>query len=173
MKKSLFSIITMALVVINLILTIVLVFVFVPAINKTSNLVDQICKVVDFDINGGEDGESTVSVSDLDNVQVTWGEDTQATLNLKIDTDNKVHYGVLSVIVSLNKTADDYSSVSDSVTSNMGRINSIIREVVSGYTMADANASTAPIEADILTALQQMFNSEAIYSVSFSQFVVQ
>lgn len=173
MKKSIFSIITMALVVINLILTVVLVFVFVPAINKTSNLVDQICKVVDFDINGGDDGNKTVSVEDLENVQVTWGEDTTATLNLKIGSDNKVHYGKLSVIISLNKTADDYSSASESVKSNMGRVNSIVREVVSGYTMAEANASSAPIEADILAALRQLFGSEAIYSVSFSQFVVQ
>ncbi len=42
MKKGMSNIFVLVLVLVNLILTIVLVFTFVPSINKTNNLVNKI-----------------------------------------------------------------------------------------------------------------------------------
>ena len=64
-KKGMINAITLALTLINLVLTIVMVFVFVPAINKTSNLVDKICTIIDLNVADNAESDK-VDVSNLD-----------------------------------------------------------------------------------------------------------
>ena len=54
MKKNIFTIIIMALAVINVILTAVIVFTTVPAMNRTNNLVKQISQMVDLELESSE-----------------------------------------------------------------------------------------------------------------------
>ena len=52
MKKNILTIVIMAATLVNLILSAVLVFSVMPAMNKTSNLVDKIASVIDLEIEG-------------------------------------------------------------------------------------------------------------------------
>ena len=54
MKKNIFTIIIMALSCINVILTAVVVFTMVPAMNRTNNLVSQISQMVDLELEASE-----------------------------------------------------------------------------------------------------------------------
>ena len=72
MKKGMINAIALALTFINLVLTIVLIFVCVPAINKTSNLVDKICTIIDLNVSDNTDKDK-VDISDLENITVMFG----------------------------------------------------------------------------------------------------
>ena len=50
MKKNILTIVIMAATLINLVLSAVMIFSVVPAMNKTSNLVDKVASVVDLEI---------------------------------------------------------------------------------------------------------------------------
>ena len=65
MKKNMLTIIIMASTLVNLVLTIVLVFAIMPAMNKTSNLVDKVASVIDLEIDTADDGEEEYAISDL------------------------------------------------------------------------------------------------------------
>ena len=75
MKKGISNIIVLALVIVNLVLTVILVFTFLPSIKKTNNLVTKICDMVDLEV-GADSNKQEVTVSDLTSVTVLFGEDT-------------------------------------------------------------------------------------------------
>ena len=50
MKKSMLNVITLALVLINLILTVLLTFSLVSTNNKTNNLITKVAQIIDLDI---------------------------------------------------------------------------------------------------------------------------
>lgn len=169
MKKGMINAITLALTLINLVLTIVMVFVFVPAINKTSNLVDKICTIID--LNVAEQDAGKVDLTKLENVTVKFGEETENTVSLKVDKNGEMHYARISVVLSIDTTHVDYSTKSSAINTSMGLIASKTIDVVSGYTYSAANKEA--MEKEVLRELQELFDSEFIYSVSFNQFVLQ
>ncbi|MGN0375137.1 MAG: flagellar basal body-associated FliL family protein [Butyrivibrio sp.] len=170
MKKGLINAIILALVLINLILTIVMVFVFVPAINKTSNLVNKICTIVD--LNAGDDSkEHEVDITKLSNVTVLFGSDTENTVSLAMDTDGKTHYIKVGLVISLDTTHPDYKEKAPAIESSMGLIASNTIDVVRSYKASEVDKTK--MEQEVLKKLQNLFGSEFIYSVSFNQFTVQ
>ena len=62
MKKGISNIIVLALVIVNLVLTVILVFTFLPSIKKTNNLVTKICDMVDLEV-GADSNKQEVTVS--------------------------------------------------------------------------------------------------------------
>ena len=169
MKKGMINAISLALTLINLVLTIVMVFVFVPAINKTSNLVDKICTIID--LNVAEQDAGKVDLTKLENVTVKFGEETENTVSLKVDKNGEMHYARISVVLSIDTTHVDYATKSSAINTSMGLIASKTIDVVSGYTYSAANKEA--MEKEVLRELQELFDSECIYSVSFNQFVLQ
>ena len=165
MKKGISNIFVLALVIVNLVLTVILVFTFLPAIKKTNNLVTKICDIVDLEIGGDKDKDSEVTVADLESVTVLFGEDTTNVVNLKGDAHAK-----FSATINLNKKSDDYEDMRSQVDPAMSQIASTINRVVQEY---DSSASQAEIENAATKALQELFASDLIYSVSFTQYVVQ
>ena len=65
MKKSMLNVITLALVLINLILTVLLTFSLVSTNNKTNNLITKVAQIIDLDI-----GE-TLKMTPLLRVQIS------------------------------------------------------------------------------------------------------
>ena len=53
MKKNLMSVIILALVFANFVLTAILMFTVIPQTKKANNLIDQICEAVSLDLNSG------------------------------------------------------------------------------------------------------------------------
>lgn len=178
MKKGMSNIFVLVLALVNLILTVILVFTFVPAINKTNRLVDKICEIVDLNVgdNSGSNGDA-VTVSDLDSRAVKFGvgEDalSEATITLKKseEPNAKAHHMKIGVIINLNKKHKDYAENSKLIDSAMTNIGSTIISVMSDYTYAEVDREK--METDILQALRTLFNSDFIYSVEFSQWQVQ
>lgn len=64
MKKNILTIVIMASTVLNLVLTIIMVFSIVPAMNKTNKLVDKVASVIDLELEKEED--KNYDVKDLE-----------------------------------------------------------------------------------------------------------
>lgn len=163
MKKGISNILVLALVIVNLVLTVILIFTFLPMIKKTNNLVTKICDIVDLEI-GGEGADSQVTVADLESVTVLFGEETTNVVNLK--DNNHAKFGAT---INLNKKSDDYETMKTQIEPAMSQIASAVNRVVQSY---DSSATQAEIEVAATAALQELFASDCIYSVSFTQYVV-
>ena len=72
MKKNILTIVIMAATLINLVLSAVMIFSVVPAMNKTSNLVDKVASVVDLEIEDANKDAQDYTVEDLKPFEVNY-----------------------------------------------------------------------------------------------------
>ena len=62
----------------------------------------------------------------------------------------------------------DYKNYSETMSEMDGIIKDIVFAVMGNYTVDEARSSSEAIKAEILTQLQQRFDSTFIYSVSYN-----
>lgn len=171
MKKSMLNVITLALVLINLVLTVILTFSIVSTTKKTDNLIVKVAEIIDLDVGGGlssEDTNSKLGVNDLETVDVKNSDDTtKITLSL-LDSNNKIHYAQVNVTLTLNKKSKDYESKRASINSGMQLIVNNVNSVVSSYTYDTALQNKNNMEAQLLSELQNLFQTDMIYSVAIN-----
>lgn len=176
MKKSMFSVITLALVLINLVLTVVLTFSLVTTNNKTNKLISKVAEIIDLDVggagaNGASSGYGTVSIDDIEYLDVTSGDSTSITVSY---TDNgKAHYAVLKVTLGLNKKSKDYEVKKTSINNGMKLIVSQITNEALKYNYDNISSNKTTIEANLLNSLKDQFQTEMIYSVTISEILTQ
>lgn len=172
MKKSLLNIMALALTVVNLVLTIVLVFAIVPSMKKTDNLITKICTVLDFELensSGIPKSEIDVPMEDID----VYNFSQQMTINLKTGEDGKDHWAVLSVSLSMNTKNKDYGTYGGTLEQKESLIRNKINSIVSAHTRDEMKNNTEAIQDEILKAIQDMFRSDFIIGVNFSEITVQ
>ena len=95
MKKSMINFVILALVLVNLVLSVILVFTFVPAVSKTNNLVGKIAKIVDLNVSGDSTENGAPSAEDIEYVQVKFSDDETSQVSvsythLTLPTTNEV-----------------------------------------------------------------------------------
>ena len=175
MKKSMLNVITLALVLINLVLTVLLTFSLVSTNNRTNNLIKKVGEIIDLDAagnaaNGSQTG-SAVNIDDIEYVEVKSGDSTNITVSY---TDSgKTHYVVFKVTLGLNKKANDYSTKSTSINNGMKLIVSQITNEALKYSYNTVTTNKTTIEKNLLSTLQDQFETEAICSVTLSEILVQ
>ena len=79
MKKSMLNVITLALVLINLVLTVVLTFSLVSTNNKTNNLISKVAKIIDLMLEGHLLGSGTGNVN-IDDIEDKKSKDYETSL---------------------------------------------------------------------------------------------
>lgn len=164
MKKNMLTIVVLAVSLLNLVLSAVIVFTVVPTSQKTSRLIDQVASAVDLELANEGSGEANVSVEDTEVYTIT----KELTLNLKRDTDNVDHYGMLdSVTVSLNSKAKDFKSVNSNMEKSESYIMDTVSEVISGYTYDSITQNRDQVKAQCLEKIQKHFDTDCIYDISF------
>lgn len=166
MKKNLLSVVILALLVVNLILTGIMMFSCVSANKKTAALVNDIASVLDLELTGGgsyTEEVAAVSVADTEIYNIA----DAMTVALRPSEDGKEHYCMCEVSFSMNKTHEDYETMSPMVATQESKIRSIIIGVIGGYTKEEAQANQKAIESAILEQVQQMFGSNFIYEAYF------
>ena len=170
MKKNLITVIILALVLANLILTAILVFTIIPQTKKSNQLIDQVCSAINLELQSGENTPATpeVPIEDVETYAITDG----FTVNLKQGEDGKQHYAVFSVSLSLNTKSDGYKTYggSEGLAAKVTIIQSEINTIVNGYTLDEFNANGYQnVKDDILKTSQDMFGgSDFIVGVNFS-----
>lgn len=166
MRRNLLSIIILALLVVNIVLTAIMMVSVSGASRKTAALVSDISTIIGLEIDGLPQSELSRVPSMADTAVFNISE--ELTIPLKNDEDGKSHYAVGNVSLSMNTKHEDYATYSETMTEKEGLIKDIVFSVMGDYTMDEARSNTDQIKSEILTRVQELFGSDFIYSVSFN-----
>lgn len=166
MKKNLLSIIILALLVVNIVLSAIMMINVTKASKKTAELVADISTVIGLEINGVPQSTAAGAVSQADTFVYDLSE--EMTIPLKNDEDGTAHYAVGKVSLSMDMTHEDYATYSESFSSREGLIKDIIFNVIGNYTIDQAKGNPDAIKAEILRRIQELFGSNFVYGVSFN-----
>lgn len=167
MKRNLLSIIILALMVVNIVLSAIMMVSVSSASKKTAALVSDISTIVGLEINGvpqSDIGSASVSMADT----AVYNISEELTIPLKDGDDGKSHFAVGSVSLSMDSKHADYATYSEAMLDREGLVKDIIFSVVGNYTMEEAKANSDQIKAEILTRVQELFGSDFIFGVSYS-----
>lgn len=169
MKKNLLSIIILALLIVNIVLTSIMMFSVTGTSKKTAALVNDIASVLDLELeaNKGEGENEVVEVAMKDMEVYDFSE--ALTIPCKKGEDGEDHFYITKVSLSINKKDKDYKKYGgEALGEKQSLIESEIFEVFSGHTLDEVLADTDAIKAEILGRIQKMFDSQFIFDVSFS-----
>lgn len=178
MKKNLITVIILALVLANLVLTAVLTFTIIPQTKKSNALIDKVCAAINLDLEAGLGTSAlAVPIEDIETYAIT----DEFTTNLisSVDAEGKTvnHVAKFTVTLSMNKKSDGYKTFkgAEGLTAQESIIRSEINTIVSNYTVEEFNANGYQnVKDDILKAIQRIFgDTEFVVGVNFSSVVTQ
>lgn len=165
MKKNLLSILILALLVVNIVLTAIMMFSVTGAMKSTTALVGDIAAVLALELDLGGADANRPSMEDTEVYDIA-----DVLTTLKDDGSGTVHYASVAVSLQLDSKHDDYKKYGEAET--MAAKDSIIRaaiiEVISSHTLAEFQADTDGIRNEILAKLQKIYQSDFIFDVVFS-----
>lgn len=168
MKRNLLSIIVIALLVVNIVLSAIMMVSVSSASRKTAALVSDIATLVGLEINGlptSDVGTTNVTMADTAVYNIT----DEMTIPLKTGEDGATHYAVGNVSLSLNKNHEDYKTYNEeTLATSEGIIKDIIYSVLGNYTMSEAQSNSDQIKSEMLERIREKFDSEVIYGVSYN-----
>lgn len=169
MKRNLLSIIVIALLVVNIVLSAIMMVSVSSASKKTAALVSDIATLVGLEINGlpaaTVAAEANVTMADTAVYNVT----DEMTIPLKTGEDGQSHYAVGNVSLSLNTKHEDYKTYNEeTLAASEGIIKDIIFSVLGNYTKEEAQSNADQIKGEMLERLREKFDSEVIYGVSYN-----
>ena len=167
MKKNLLSIIILALLIVNIVLTSIMMFSVTGTSKKTAALVNDIAAVLDLELEANSDDEEKVVEVAMEDMEV-YELSEKLTIPCKKGEDGKDHYYIANVSLSMNTKDKGYKKYYETIGTKESLIESEIFEVFSNYTLDEVVADTEGIKEEILGRIQKMFDSEFIYKVSFS-----
>ena len=169
MKKNLISIIILALLIVNIVLTAIMMFSVTGTATKTSALVDNITRALNLELTAkGDAGASAVPISDIATYDIA-----EMTIELQQDAEGNHHFFVGSITLSMNTKDKDYKTYGGDMESRESLIKSEITDVISSYTVEDARSNQDTIKSEILERIQTLFNSEFVFNVAFSDILIQ
>ncbi|EOS73182.1 hypothetical protein C819_03907 [Lachnospiraceae bacterium 10-1] len=171
MKKNLISIVILALLVVNLVLTAIMMFGVMSTNKKTAALVGKIASAISLDLGeSGEGGEAAKEISIADTVTYTISD---MTIPLKKseptedgEVDDKDHYALISVTICMDSTSKDYKTYGEEIATREDLIKGQINDVVSQFTIEDIKMNSQLVKDEILKKVQELFNSDFIFDVT-------
>jgi len=175
MKKNLISVITLALLLVNIILTAIMMFNVTSTNKKVADLVGNIATVMNLELTppGEQSGEPEISLADTEVYAIA----NAMTLALAPETgeDGKLKQGYLicNISFSLNTKNKDYKTYG-SAEAMAGReelIKDAINTIVSKHTASELQAPGGIdiLKDEILKSVQDLYQSDFIYKVSISE----
>lgn len=169
MKKNLMSVIILALVVVNLVLTAILMFAIYPQSKNANVLIEKVCQAIQLDLHSGAaTGLGNLPIDQITTYAVSEGADM--TINLTKGEDGKGHYAVIAVSLSLNNQSDVYKSSTTTILSEKEAIiKDTINDIVCKYTKEQFNSEKDVVKKEILKALQATFGADYVVGVSFTK----
>lgn len=173
MKKNLMSVIILALVLANLVLTGLLIFTILPETKKANQLIEAVCAAIVLDLTS--DAETEVPKIPIDQIEtfkiINPEGKEKLTINFKKDSNaSKNQYCIISISLSLNTESKAYKKQYPPavLTTKMDIILEHINTIISGYTMDEFNADQDKVKQEILADMQELFGSDYIVDVNFT-----
>lgn len=175
MKKNLISIIILALLIVNVVLTAIMMFSVTSTSKKTAALVDNIATALNLELAAkGKDGEAAETAIPMSNIE-TYDISESMTIPLKTDEADggDPHFCMVSVTLSINTEDKGYKTYGSDLSKQESLIKSEINDVIGQYTLTEARDNQDKMRQEILERIQKMFDSEFIFNVSFSDILFQ
>jgi flagellar FliL protein len=167
MKKNLISVLILALVVVNVVLTAITMISIVPSAKKSNELISQVSTALDLELASGRNADlSSVPIENL----VPYTLDGTQTINLSESEDGSSYYAILSIVISMDNSNEDYATIGAGITEGTydSNIKNIVNDVVRTYTYEEMKNDPESVQKEILTKLQGFFDSSMIVDVGFS-----
>ncbi len=173
MKKNLISIIILALLIVNVVLTAIMMFSVTSTSKKTAALVDNISTALNLELAAkGTDSEEAAEEIPMSDIQ-TYDISESMTIPLKTDEDGEPHFCMVSVTLSMNTKDKGFKTYGADLSGQESLIKSEIIDVFGQYTLSEARDQQDEIRQEILQRVQKMFDSEFIFNISFSNILFQ
>ena len=174
MKKNMISILILALLVVNIVLTAIMMFSIVGTARKTSALIDDITSAINLELDNqkGTATEAAIIEVPIENIEVYKIEE-ELTVPLAVGADGKNHYYLVSVALSLNTKDKDYKKLKDTIVDMEELIKGEISGAIGSYTIEELQESTDGVRIEILSRIQKLFDSEFIFNVTFTKNLAQ
>ena len=165
------SVIILAVLVVNLVLTSVLMFTIYPQSKAANELITKICNAISLDLNSGSaTGLGNLPLDQVEMYAVNAG--TDMTFNLKKGSGKDTPYVVMQISLSINKTSVLYgNSGVTPLTEKETLIKDAIDSVVGSYTKDEFDADKESIKKEILKKVQNIFGAEYVIGVSYGKAV--
>ncbi len=168
MKKNILTIVIMAASLINLVLSAVLIFSVMPAMNKTSNLVDKVASVIDLEIEDANSEAEDYTIQDLLTYSIDY--ETSLKINLQKEADGEPHYALLDgIVVSYNSKADDYSKINETITTTDVYVQDIVKETIAEYGFNTIDETK--VRQESVKKLQERYDTKCIVDISLKGFL--
>lgn len=168
MKKNLMTLLILALVVVNLIMTAVMMFVIIPQTQKANDMISKVCEAIDLELNSGAaTGMSNLPIDRIDTYDVASGE--TLTVNLKGGG-----YAVVGVSISVDKESENYTEKNgvEYLSSKESIIKGSIIEILGNYTKEDLGETKEDAKSEILKTLKKTFGADYVVGVDFTKFTM-
>ncbi len=178
MKKNLLSVIILALLIVNIVLTAVMMFNVTSTNKKVANLIGNIATVMNLELTTPGETEQKPEISPADTeVYSIAGSMTLALAPESVTDANgkatvKQSYLICNVAFSINTKHEDYKTYgsAEALAGREALIKDAISSVVSKHTLTELQADPGmeSLKAEILQAVQGIYQSDFIFKVLVS-----
>ena len=174
MRKNMLSILILALLIVNIVLTAIMMFSVTGTAKKTSALIDDISAAINLDLKNQSATSTSAVVVDvpIEDIQVFAIPD-EMTIPLTKGADGKEHYYLVAVSLSMNTKHADFKKLSPSVTTQVDLIKGEIISVIGSHTLEEVQENPDAIRMEILQRIQTLFDSQFIFNVTFTKGLTQ
>lgn len=175
MKKNLISIIILALLIVNIILTAVMMLSVTGAARRTSNFIDSAAKALNLELTAQtESGEREVVA--IENT-ATYSISESMTIPLRDSVDEEgnrsSHFCMASISFYINMKNDGYKKYTEDLSPQEERIKDMINTVFAQYTLEEAKGNEEALKEEILEGVQKIYDSDFIFDVGFGSILYQ
>lgn len=176
MKKNLLSVLILALLVVNLVLTTIMMVSVISTNGKTGDLVTTIASVMNLELTGPGESSNNVPLSQTATYPLT--DRLMIQIKQNVDEEGKtVGHGMVVFYMSLamDMEHDDYAKLgsAETLAGFEIQIKDAVASVVREYTEQEFNDNFDQVKAEILSAVQDLFQSKFVYRVSISDVIFQ
>lgn len=169
MKKNLLTVLILALMIVNIVFSTIIMISVISANKKTADLVGNLATAMNLEwtVPGGA-AEAEPEVSLADTVVYALPESMMVPLN---SADGKLVYMIFDLSVSMNKKGEGYKDYGENISAAAydSVIKDTVNSIVSAHTEDECKNNFDPIKAEILQAIQNLFDStKFIYKANVS-----
>ncbi len=177
MKKNLLSIIILALLLVNTVMTGFMMLTLVTTNNQAVKLIGDVAAALQIEANGGTNGQGfsgsatgNVAIENVASYTIS-----DMTITLKDSGDGQTHYMLATVVLSMDNSTAEYATYGspEAMATYEDQIKAKITEVIGSYTIDEIKEYEDEARATILEKIQELFGSNFIYDISFSSKVYQ
>ena len=168
MKKNLLSVLILALMIVNVAISVITMVSITGTNKKTAALVDTIATVLNLElVSDDENAESSISLADTEIYTIS----ESMTIPLKPNGEGKTVHMLCKVSLSINMKDEDYKTYNSETIGNYeSYIKQAVEGVISSYDMEylSNSANREEVKKEVLEAIQKWLDSKVVYDISIS-----